>query len=460
MPTTVILGGGIIGLSTAYYLAKLSPPSPRDKTPRVVLVDPSPDLFRGASSNAGGFLARDWFRDEVVGLGAMSFDMHRALAEENGKQGRRWGYTGGRGWCYTAAVQDEGGSKNRGIDWLFEGVSRAVAIADGASTEMKEEGKRLGGVSWVKRRQDEEGNGRDELALAADKRSIAQIDPGKFCEFLLEKVREMGVEVRVPGVAKGVTTSGGKVTGLWVESLGATELIGLDNMVVSAGVWTPKVFETLFPKGKGVDVGCLSGHSIVLDAEELDITTPTVRTASGNFKDENDAIFMVLEDGMSPEMFDRNHGTEVWLGGVNHNVQEAPIPQLPGKAETMKWAVDKLKDVAERMLKFKRNDGQRKELKVVRASLCFRPWMDRGWPVLGRVGGDVLGISGHDEKRNGNREGGGVFVATGHGPWGISMAPGTGLVMAEMVLGMKTSIDVSRLALGAEREERGLKSKL
>jgi glycine/D-amino acid oxidase-like deaminating enzyme len=40
-----------------------------------------------------------------------------------------------------------------------------------------------------------------------------------------------------------------------------------------------------------------------------------------------------------------------------------------------------------------------------------------------------------------------VLVATGHGPWGILNAPGTGLVVAEMVLdGRATSLDASPFA--------------
>lgn len=46
-------------------------------------------------------------------------------------------------------------------------------------------------------------------------------------------------------------------------------------------------------------------------------------------------------------------------------------------------------------------------------------------------------------------EGGGkVFVCAGHGPWGISLSLGTGLVLAEMVLGRELSADVSQLGLG------------
>jgi glycine/D-amino acid oxidase-like deaminating enzyme len=41
----------------------------------------------------------------------------------------------------------------------------------------------------------------------------------------------------------------------------------------------------------------------------------------------------------------------------------------------------------------------------------------------------------------------GVYVATGHGPWGISLSLGTGLVVAELAQGRPLSADISELGL-------------
>jgi glycine/D-amino acid oxidase-like deaminating enzyme len=53
--TTVILGSGIIGLSTAYYLSESGNTDPK----KIHLIDASPELFHCASGLAGGFLAAD-----------------------------------------------------------------------------------------------------------------------------------------------------------------------------------------------------------------------------------------------------------------------------------------------------------------------------------------------------------------------------------------------------------------
>ena len=117
-PQTLILGAGIIGLSTAYYLSLTSPdPS------AIHLLDAAPALLTTASGYAGGFLASDWFSAPTASLGALSFALHAELAAEfNGRE--RWGYSRSTG---TSLTYGDGGGRARGDDWLREGGSRAEA---------------------------------------------------------------------------------------------------------------------------------------------------------------------------------------------------------------------------------------------------------------------------------------------------------------------------------------------
>jgi len=90
MPDTVVLGGGIIGLSTAYYLAQLSRESGTEHT--IHIIETCPQLFSSASGKAGGFLAKDWFNPAMAPLGDLSFRLHTELAEKNNGRAR-WGYS-------------------------------------------------------------------------------------------------------------------------------------------------------------------------------------------------------------------------------------------------------------------------------------------------------------------------------------------------------------------------------
>ena len=99
----VVIGGGIAGTSTAYYL---STSSARSAETRITLVEGT-KIAAGASGYSGGFLAKDWhgsatsskastIRDYhpwltgCKGLAAMSYDLHAKLAQEFG--GEKWGY--------------------------------------------------------------------------------------------------------------------------------------------------------------------------------------------------------------------------------------------------------------------------------------------------------------------------------------------------------------------------------
>jgi myosin-crossreactive antigen len=61
--STVIIGAGIIGCATAYYLANSGNTCPDT----IHLVEVSPELFASASGHAGGFLAEDCTRSSAGG---------------------------------------------------------------------------------------------------------------------------------------------------------------------------------------------------------------------------------------------------------------------------------------------------------------------------------------------------------------------------------------------------------
>lgn len=122
--STVIIGGGIIGVSTAYYL---SDPKINPQPKEIHIVDSSAELFASASGYAAGFLAKDWFVPELASLGELSFKLHRELAREN-RGSERWGYMDST--AVSLQVEGADGKKTkRGDDWLRRGASRAEAAA-------------------------------------------------------------------------------------------------------------------------------------------------------------------------------------------------------------------------------------------------------------------------------------------------------------------------------------------
>ncbi|KAI0082337.1 hypothetical protein K474DRAFT_1655075 [Panus rudis PR-1116 ss-1] len=241
--------------------------------------------------------------------------------------------------------------------------------------------------------------------------------------------------------------------------------IPCDSIVIAAGCWTPRVYRTLFPNATRIPrVSSLAGHSVVLKSRhwpppplEPRPAQPATLTEhrrvsstrqgrelddegerpSADITPEADiipnlchAIFTSDQSGFSPEVFSRAHG-DIWLGGLNSSTLRLPTLATDARNMISRTAINTLKGVARRLC------GH--DIQFVREGLCFRPVSPTGKPIIAKVDGEDLG----DEVGLV----GGVFVATGHGPWGISLSLGTGHVVAEMVLGRDPSADVSALGL-------------
>ncbi|KAL7620950.1 hypothetical protein AAE478_008261 [Parahypoxylon ruwenzoriense] len=411
MATTVILGAGIIGVSTAYYLSKHQPAS------SIHLVEPSPELFASASGFAGGFLAKDWFSPAVAELGALSFEEHRELAErEDGA--RKWGYTRSTSISLSPAAN----SKKRVDVWCRDGASRAEAASGESSV----------GVAppWLRR---EKG---DAVEVISDEGTAAQMDPLQLSQYLLQKCLDAGVQLHHPAKAISVQTDArGELSSVCVADTqsGSETDVPCTNIVIAAGAWSPHVFAALFPGSKyRLPVSSLAGHSLVVRSPRW---TPEEEQGVGCH-----AVFMTAQPGYSPEIFSRLGG-QIYIAGLNSAAE--PLPELATEAKDRigRAAVEKLCETARQVLG---PDAGPDDLEVVREALCFRPVTDKGTPILSRVPDEWLGAS------VGTRPTpeGGVYVATGHGPWGISMSLGTGKVMAEMLQGRELSADVSGLTLG------------
>lgn len=131
--TTVIIGGGIIGTSIAYHLSNSASAS---KEADVHVIDSSSQLYSGASGYAAGFLAKDWFEPAVAKLGALSFDLHRQLADEH-DGARKWGFMQGTAWSLDGNVPERKRAKattsrtedtesNEGPAWLTAGPIESI----------------------------------------------------------------------------------------------------------------------------------------------------------------------------------------------------------------------------------------------------------------------------------------------------------------------------------------------
>ncbi|KAL1859745.1 hypothetical protein Daus18300_009467 [Diaporthe australafricana] len=418
MANTVILGAGIIGVSTAYYLSRHQPGN------TIHLVEPSPDLFASASGYAGGFLARDWFGTGVASLAALSFDEHKRLAKlYDGAS--NWGYSRSTSLSYTAASQTRGKKSQRGEDWLRYGTSRGDAAAAGCTRDDSDDGGVL--PPWLRR---EDG---DTVRPIGDDRTTAQVDPLQLCHFLLSQCLESGVHLSQPAKATAIMKDvRDELSSIRIaDTQSSTETdIPCTRLIITAGAWSPRVFYELFSKSQSkLPISSLAGHSLVLKSP---------RWTAEMEKRGCHALYATSKTGFSPEIFSRVGG-QIYVAGLNSATM--PLPKLATEKPISREAINELKKVAAKLLG--PEGAAIDDLEVVREGLCFRPVTPYGTPIISRIDDEHLeeGIATRPDAE------GGVFLAAGHGPWGISLSLGTGKVLAEMAQGRRISADVSSLVM-------------
>lgn len=146
----IVAGSGVIGTSTAFFLAK-------DFGVATTLVDPTGTIAPAASGKAGGFLALDWNDHSSVGpLTRRSFALHQEIADL------------------------------LGADKIQYRRLTCASIRVGNGSGGRPQGRKLEGIEWA-----EGDNAMANARSLGDESTIAQVHPKKLCESMWEHVQSL-----------------------------------------------------------------------------------------------------------------------------------------------------------------------------------------------------------------------------------------------------------------------------
>lgn len=452
----VIVGAGIIGVCTAYYLTRH--PDFDASTHHITVLE-SKRVAGGASGKAGGLLASWAFPQQIVPL---SFQLHQDLSDE---------YNGDENWDYrrlttvsleadvrNVGKRNQGAAQKRRRKKVREDFHCSKVPDEGAAASRTRLKTRMGGS------EDEEsgnshGNGKEEdeeeeeelemddedfftpgeeeleseapsVALPADlnwiKKSLvkdwsslggtdstAQVHPYKFTHFLLSKAMASGaVDLVLGKVCRLHCTDAGVCTGVSCmpmtdddsPSNTAVDIDDVQQVLLTMGPWTSKILPDCPISG-------LRAHSITIK--------PSTGTVSPY------AIFTELKIGknqyFSPEMYARKD--EVYVCGEGDTLVE--LPETSDAVEVVREKCDELYRYVAK-LSTNLSAGH-----VLKRQACYLPVLN-----VPTSSGPLVGETNVD----------GLYVASGHSCWGINNAPATGKVMAELLLeGEAHSADISAL---------------
>ena len=370
----VIVGGGIIGCTTAYYLSHH--PDFRSDIDEITILEASTTgVAQGASGKAGGLVAKWAYPSELVDV---SFPEHVRLAEQhNGAE--RWG------WRYVNC----GNWKGRGED-LHSFTDPGSRVDDGGKkTSLKEDAdfddfdpeqrKEKGlpdDLSWVKESLTEYYSPR------AGDGDTAQVHPYLFTTSMLELAQSKGVKLLLGAIAGPIAFDMSNVTGVFYQSLTAPmEFVPATHTILCAGPWSPNILPSIPVKATRV-------HSVVIQPKSDLQFSPYVLFTKIDLPGGIDG------KSASPEIYARPNN-EVYACGPEDN---SPLPYFVDHVKVDDAACDAI---------FQHVANISPELRtgtVVKKQACFLPTVRKG-----KLGGPIIGPAPRMAK--------GYYIATGHTCW-------------------------------------------
>lgn len=340
----VVCGAGIMGASTAYYLAM--------KGFKPTVIDACTPAC-SASGKAGGFLALDWNDGTPLEqLARTSYKLHEELAESLGSN---CGYR--KMNTFSARIEDcrSGG----GIGGKGKGAGFKDSMFPG----------------WVDRHRV------TPLSRLGTKETTAQVHPKLLTDALLRHVVELGGCVISHAKAEKLhTDSSLKVTGIQVARLGQNDTVILeaDAVVFALGAWTDSL-ASILPSidGASVEIPSIRGlkvHSVVVDDPHglSDATALFLRDGSSN-------------GAVEPEMYPRPDNT-IYVCGVESHI---PPPELASDVLPDPDAIPLLKGVMTRVVPSVEG--------VLHAQACYLPCSTVDHPIISDIPGiaDAYIVAGH-----------------------------------------------------------------
>lgn len=430
----IIVGAGIIGLCTAYYLVKHPKFDPEKY--HISIVE-SKRIAGGASGKAGGLLALWAFPQQLVPL---SFQLHQELADL---------YDGETEWDYRrlTTVSLEGDLSHVDENGASEEETNSEDGSDTEATFMEDSNaasltlstlKSLGTLAAQKprpkktslalksldcRKLPEDLNWITEANIMlcsslGGKDTTAQVQPYRFTNFILKKAVELaggaielilGKVTKIlylmdTGVATGVTYEPTNAKSTQTEDKKLMTLKG-DQIMLSVGPWTSKILPDCPISG-------LRAHSITIAPYKNQTVSPY-------------AIFTEFKTGpgsyTSPEIYARKD--EVFVCGEGDSAVD--VPDTTDDVEVVKSKCDELFKQVGKMSPMLRRG------RILKRQACYLPVLDvplSSGPLIGETNVENL------------------FLCLGHSCWGINNAPGSGKVMSELLLeGRAKSADILSL---------------
>ena len=211
--------------------------------------------------------------------------------------------------------------------------------------------------------------------------------PGELIEALKKFIKQKGVKCFTNTEIKDYNIANNKIDSISVSN----QILKFDEYILSAGMWTSQICKKL-----GIDILLQAGKGYSVNSKsDTGISCP--------------AILVEAKCAVTPmNGFTRFSGT-MEISSVNNRIRKNRVDAICNSVESFYPSI-------------KVSSSEREN-----ARFGFRPISADGVPYIGRT----------NKLDN-------VIIATGHGMMGWSMSTGTGKIISEIISNKKTSIDINR----------------
>lgn len=208
--------------------------------------------------------------------------------------------------------------------------------------------------------------------------------------------------------------------------------IACDRLLIAAGPWTAKLFNYVYPNAIidlpiEADTG---SYSMLLRLSPQHLPAPEWLNKS-----------VVLHS-------DHTHSLQLMVrkDGLLHAATVPPVTLKLGSAA----ASGRIEHVGNNLRNLEAEIRSMLSVpsEVISRRACFSPITKSGLPIMSRVPSAWLGL-GDDGIHRGERKSA-VYVMGGHGYWGVAASLGSGRLMAQLMLGRETDIDITEFCLEAQ----------
>ena len=257
-----------------------------------------------------------------------------------------------------------------------------------------------------------------------------------FCKFLQTSCEEAGVGIRLDTTITGVGIKQGSLESVTIACNKKTgrETIECHSLVIAAGPWSEIVLGGLFPNSRiriPSSKQPSSGNYLVVKVPRWNRTEDT-RVCH--------QIHLEGFPGHQVDISSRPDGT-LYIGGSLSAQEE--LPERATDVQPQSNYVCQMKRLVESVLGCAADDMQ-----ILEEGRAYRPCLEHGRPIIAHVPLDELLGETRDADTRKDVQRGGVYLNVGHGRDGITLGPGSGLVMSELIeQGRSISADISGLGV-------------